>query len=122
MWFQEELEACLKKIHDMCIEKQIFQDVMRPHDSGDWTIDSPIFNAQAASLLRCPGPRVDSRPVIGILTHPYDGALQKIHRGSRWSNIAASYVKLVQSGGARVIPLIYNEPENCLFEVMDFIK
>lgn len=119
---KEELEACLKKTHDMCIEKQILHNIERPHDFGEWTIDSPIFKAQALSVLRCPGVRLDSRPVIGILTHPFDGAKERIHKGDRWSNIPASYVKLVESGGARVIPLVYNEPENSIFEKLDLVN
>ncbi|RLN27771.1 hypothetical protein C2845_PM05G32040 [Panicum miliaceum] len=50
------------------------------------------------------------RPVIGIVTHPGSG----IHEidpegGNSGSYIAASYVKFVESAGARVIPLIYDD-------------
>nr|CAB3464714.1 unnamed protein product [Digitaria exilis] len=33
------------------------------------------------------------------------------------SYIAASYVKFVESAGARVVPLVYDEPEERLLEV-----
>jgi len=51
--------------------------------------------------------------VIGILSHPGDGASGRLSNDSDVSYIAASYVKFVESGGARVIPLIYNDsPRN----------
>jgi gamma-glutamyl hydrolase len=62
-------------------------------------------------------PAVYDRPVIGIVTHPGDGAAGRISNGTSTSYIGASYVKFVEAGGARVIPLIYNEPEECILEV-----
>ncbi|KAG6387286.1 hypothetical protein SASPL_152473 [Salvia splendens] len=53
---------------------------------------------------------LNSRPVIGILTHPGDGASGRLNNSPNVSYIAASYSKFVESAGARVIPLIYNEP------------
>jgi len=44
------------------------------------------------------------RPIVGILTQPTDGILMKY--GS--SYIASSYVKYVESAGARVVPLFHN--------------
>lgn len=57
------------------------------------------------------------RPVIGILSHPGDGAMKRLNQAENASNIPASYVKLVEMGGARVIPLIYNEPTDTIFKV-----
>lgn len=54
------------------------------------------------------------RPVIGILSHPA--------RKSKASYIAASYVRFVQSAGARVIPLIYNEPRDTLFKKLSLVN
>lgn len=70
-----------------------------------------------------------TRPLIGILSQPGDGMAYSLT--SDWnalgskpvppnyttSYIAASYVKFVESGGARAVPLIYNEPEEVLREV-----
>ncbi|PPD79031.1 hypothetical protein GOBAR_DD24036 [Gossypium barbadense] len=56
------------------------------------------------------------RPVIGILSHPGDGASGRLNNDTNASYIAASYVKFVEAAGARVIPLIYNEPEEILFQ------
>ena len=63
--------------------------------------------------------RLNNRPVIGILSHPGDGASGRLNNSKNASYIAASYVKFVESAGARVIPLIYNEPEEILFEVIN---
>ncbi|XP_071907332.1 gamma-glutamyl hydrolase 2-like [Coffea arabica] len=57
-----------------------------------------------------PDPKLNYRPVIGILSHPGDGASGRLNNATNASYIAASYVKFVESAGARVIPLIYNEP------------
>ncbi|KAJ7549004.1 hypothetical protein O6H91_07G036200 [Diphasiastrum complanatum] len=62
------------------------------------------------------------RPLIGILSQPGDGDGYKIidslapndPRRFNLSYIAASYVKFVEAGGARAVPLIYNEPEESL--------
>ena len=72
------------------------------------------------SIPRCPAPdpRLNYRPVIGILSHPGDGASGRLNNATNASYIAASYVKFVESAGARVIPLIYNEPPEILFEVV----
>lgn len=72
----------------------------------------------------------NSRPLIGVLSQPGDGMKWSIT--GRWmkeplasvceeSYIAASYVKFVESGGARVVPLIYNEPEEVLKKVCPLI-
>lgn len=71
------------------------------------------------SSPRCtePEPTLNYRPVIGILSHPGDGASGRLSNASNVSYIAASYVKFIESAGARVIPLIYNEPPDILFQV-----
>jgi len=48
---------------------------------------------------------VNNRPIIGILTQPTDGGLASY--GNAY--IAASYVKYIESGGARVVPIFYNQ-------------
>ncbi|KAL6838568.1 hypothetical protein ACP4OV_031624 [Aristida adscensionis] len=67
---------------------------------------------------------VYDRPVIGVVTHPGDGTyeMRTYRADSGASYIAASYVKFVESGGARVIPLIYNEPEERLFEKLSLVN
>ncbi|GER53966.1 gamma-glutamyl hydrolase [Striga asiatica] len=61
-------------------------------------------------------------PVIGILSHPGDGAAGRLTNDTRASYIAASYVKFVKSGGARVIPLIYNEKPQILNKKLNIVN
>eukprot|EP01018_Ginkgo_biloba_P005517 Gb_15368 [translate_table: standard] len=77
------------------------------------------YVSNAHTLLRLFSDRERSlnseyRPLIGIVSHPGDGAHGKISRESHVSYIAASYVKFVEAGGARAVPFIYNEPEEIL--------
>nr|XP_043620553.1 gamma-glutamyl hydrolase 2-like [Erigeron canadensis] len=66
--------------------------------------------ATSTSTCPSPDPNINYRPVIGIVTHPGDGASGRLSNATNGSYIAASYVKFVESAGARVIPLIFNEP------------
>nr|GMC76710.1 gamma-glutamyl hydrolase 2-like [Ipomoea batatas]GME02659.1 gamma-glutamyl hydrolase 2-like [Ipomoea batatas]GME13106.1 gamma-glutamyl hydrolase 2-like [Ipomoea batatas] len=72
----------------------------------------------------CPAPdgNLNYRPVIGIVSHPGDGAKSRFSNASDVSYIAASYVKFVESAGARVIPLIYNEPPEILIEKLNLVN
>ncbi|CAI9088838.1 OLC1v1023281C1 [Oldenlandia corymbosa var. corymbosa] len=72
----------------------------------------------------CPAlnPKLNYRPVVGILSHPGDGASGRLNNDSNASYIAASYVKFVESAGARVIPLIYNEPLDVLEEKLSLVN
>ncbi|KAF5730748.1 putative Gamma-glutamyl hydrolase precursor [Tripterygium wilfordii] len=69
-----------------------------------------------------PDPKLNFRPVIGIVSHPGDGASGRLRNATNASYIAASYVKFVESAGARVIPLIYNEPEDILFQKLNLVN
>lgn len=62
------------------------------------------------------------QPVIGILSHPGDGASGRLNTADNVSYIAASYVKFVESAGARVIPLICNEPWEVLLKVIPLVE
>lgn len=85
------------------------QVILLPSEIGDRTCSS------------APDPNLNDKPIIGILTHPGIGTFDAPHSLSYYeknvSYIAASYVKFAETGGARVIPLIYNEPEERLFQV-----
>ncbi|KAG8068002.1 hypothetical protein GUJ93_ZPchr0005g15827 [Zizania palustris] len=67
-------------------------------------------------------PAVYDRPVVGIVSHPGDGAAGRISNGTATSYIASSYVKFVESAGARVVPLIYNEPEERILEKLSLVN
>lgn len=82
--------------------------------------DDSVTDSLSSHVPRCPvPPKLNYRPVIGILSHPGDGASGRLRNVTSASYIAASYVKFVESAGARVIPLIYNEPREVLFEVAE---
>ncbi|ESW21555.1 hypothetical protein PHAVU_005G080600 [Phaseolus vulgaris] len=66
--------------------------------------------------------KLNQRPVIGILSHPGDGSSGRLSNVSDVSYIAASYVKFVESGGARVIPLLYNESPQNLNKKLDLVN
>ena len=49
-------------------------------------------------------------PIIGILTQPYSGETPEgMDDRDNLAYIAASYVKYLESGGARVVPILYVE-------------
>ncbi|PWA53287.1 Peptidase C26 [Artemisia annua] len=66
--------------------------------------------------------KVNFGPIIGILSHPSDGASGRLNDAPNVSYIAASYVKFVESAGARVIPLIYNEPPEILQRKLNLVN
>mmetsp|Transcript_104082 Transcript_104082/g.293503 ORF Transcript_104082/g.293503 Transcript_104082/m.293503 type:complete len:335 (+) Transcript_104082:201-1205(+) len=64
----------------------------------------------AAALFGLAGAR-DDRPIIGILTQPFGTESGTNASAEGISYIAASYVKLVESGGARVAPIYYDSSD-----------
>jgi len=59
-----------------------------------------------------------TRPILGILTQPVDAALAKFGK----SYIAASYVKFIESGGARVVPIFHTASDEELEHVFNSIN
>ncbi|KAL5989796.1 Gamma-glutamyl hydrolase 2 [Asimina triloba] len=88
------------------------QTILLPSDSA--------IGSRCSSFCPAPDPTLNFRPVIGIVSHPGDGASGRLSNATNASYIAASYVKFVESAGARVIPLVYNEPQEVLEEVNSF--
>ncbi|XP_006655488.2 gamma-glutamyl hydrolase 2-like [Oryza brachyantha] len=94
-------------------------------------VAGPSAAAAAEGVIRLPSgracaappdPAAYGRPVIGVVSHPGDGAGGRISNGTATSYIAASYVKFVESAGARVVPLVYNEPEERLLEKLNLVN
>nr|APR64465.1 hypothetical protein [Populus tomentosa] len=85
---------------------------------------SQLADDDSPSVPRCSAQdiKLNYRPVIGILSHPGDGASGRLNNATNASYIAASYVKFAESAGARVIPLIYNEPREILFEKLNLVN
>lgn len=84
--------------------------------------DVRLGSARSSPSCPAPDPKLNFRPVVGILTHPGDGASGRLNNDTNASYIAASYVKFVESAGARVIPLIYNEPLEILHEKLNLVN
>lgn len=84
----------------------------------------PDSEAAFPSSPRCPAPdpNLNFRPVIGIVSHPGDGASGRLKNGTGVSYIAASYVKFVESAGARVVPLVYTDPPEVLLGKLDLVN
>jgi gamma-glutamyl hydrolase len=61
---------------------------------------------------------LNNRPIIGILTQPTSGILAQY--GS--SYIAASYVKYLEGGGSRVVPIFHNATFSQLDDIFDSIN
>ncbi|KAF8409111.1 hypothetical protein HHK36_005184 [Tetracentron sinense] len=80
------------------------------------------FDTQRSPSCPATDPTLNFRPVIGILSHPGDGASGRLNKATNASHIAASYVKFVESAGARVIPLIYNESPEILSEKLNMVN
>ncbi|KAF4363844.1 hypothetical protein F8388_000509 [Cannabis sativa] len=83
---------------------------------------SILLPSQTDRSCSSPDQKLYYRPVIGILSHPGDGASGRLSNATNASYIAASYVKFVESAGARVIPLIYNEPIEVLYQKLNLVN
>jgi gamma-glutamyl hydrolase len=59
--------------------------------------------------------------MISIVGHPGDGVGGRISNGTTSSYITTSYIKFVEATKAHIIPLIYNEPEERILEVMPLL-
>ncbi|PUZ65171.1 hypothetical protein GQ55_3G201900 [Panicum hallii var. hallii] len=94
--------------------------VLAPSSAGVIRLPSGKVGARACAAP--PDPAAYDRPVIGIVSHPGDGAGGRISNGTATSYIGASYVKFVEAAGARVIPLVYNEPEERLLEKLSLVN
>ncbi|KFK42250.1 hypothetical protein AALP_AA2G230700 [Arabis alpina] len=90
------------------------QSIFLPSQTGVDGSLSPVCSS--------PDPNLNYRPVIGILSHPGDGASGRLSNDTSATYIAASYVKFAEAGGARVIPLIYTEPEEVLFKKLELVN
>ncbi|XP_015080985.1 gamma-glutamyl hydrolase 1-like isoform X1 [Solanum pennellii] len=83
-----------------------------------------IESAELFVPAGCPLPdhNLNYRPVIGIISHPGDGDSGRINNSTGVSYIAASYVKLVESGGARVIPLLFDDSPQLLNQKLNLVN
>ncbi|TYG82055.1 hypothetical protein ES288_D01G056200v1 [Gossypium darwinii] len=120
MWnyFFIPILLCLTK--ELSLAKaQTSTGLLLPNQRGDGSADDSLISFSSCANA---DPKLYYRPVIGILSHPGDGALGRLNNDTNASYIAASYVKFVEAAGARVIPLIYNEPEEILFQKLELVN
>ncbi|XP_026455256.1 gamma-glutamyl hydrolase 2-like [Papaver somniferum] len=96
--------------------------VKAAHQTIRFPVDDENSVVRSGGSCIAPDSSLYYRPVIGILTHPGDGASGRLNNDKNASYIAASYVKFIESAGARVIPLIYNEPEEVLYEKLNLVN
>ncbi|XP_072953817.1 gamma-glutamyl hydrolase 2-like isoform X2 [Typha angustifolia] len=89
---------------------------------SSWRGDERFAESFGVSTCASPDPSLYYYPVIGIVSHPGDGASGRLSNATNASNIPASYVKFVESAGARVIPLIFNEPEEVLLDKLNLVN
>ncbi|KAL7143452.1 hypothetical protein ABFS83_08G191700 [Erythranthe nasuta] len=85
-------------------------------------LPNKAVDSHAVSRVPRPIPKFKFTPVIGILSHPGNGGSGSSNKTTKASYIAASYVKFVESAGARVIPLIYNEPLKVINEKLNLVN
>lgn len=78
-----------------------------------YRVDSPLSDG----LTDCVTSVVNARPVIGVLAQDYYGKVAGFE-----SFIAASYVKWLEGGGARVMPIFVNRTEQYYDEVLGMIN
>ena len=67
-------------------------------------------------VIRPPSSSLNERPIIGILTQPGAPAPKGM------SYIAASYIKWVESAGARAIPIFYDDSETDVRHIFSLIN
>ncbi|GJT55590.1 gamma-glutamyl hydrolase 2-like protein [Tanacetum coccineum] len=85
-------------------------------------LPSSVVVGEMSGACPSPDPSLNYRPIIGIVTHPGDGASGRLSNATNASYIAASYVKFVESAGARVIPIIYNEPIEIIQKKLNLVN
>lgn len=61
-------------------------------------------------------------PIIGVLAQEISYALEQKYPGQYKSFIAASYVKFVEGGGARVIPIFIDRPKEYYENIMQKVN
>ncbi|OAY54763.1 gamma-glutamyl hydrolase 2 isoform X5 [Manihot esculenta] len=115
MWNYLWILTLISLSEELSLAKAAQSNILLPSQLND-DLSSPLFRCLA------PDPKLNYRPVIGILSHPGDGASGRLNNATNASYIAASYVKFVESAGARVIPLIYNEPREILFQKLNLVN
>jgi gamma-glutamyl hydrolase len=102
----------------------IFQCFHSTNSQSEILLPSQLNRNSLISSTSChaPDPTLYYQPVIGILSHPGDGASGRLSNATGANYIAASYVKFVEAAGARVVPLIFTEPTEILLKKLELVN
>lgn len=68
------------------------------------------------------GDQLNNRPIIGILAQELSDYMSNKYPGNHTSYIAASYIKYVEGGGARAVPIMINQTESYYENLMNSIN
>ena len=64
----------------------------------------------------------NERPIIGVLAQDIDSISSAMKGRNYNSYISASYVKFLESGGARVVPILIDQPDEYYQMIFDSIN
>ena len=81
--------------------------------SGEWSYTSKEFDnniSQSIIAERVKNEELNYRPIVGILAQEMSHSLEPWFPNST-SYIGAAYVKYIEQAGARVVPVLINQPE-----------
>lgn len=70
-----------------------------------------VLSVGIVTALDPPMSRTQYQPVIGVFTQPSNDLNQTIYPADKYQYISSSYVKWLQTSGAKVIPVPYDLPE-----------
>ncbi|XP_064097321.1 gamma-glutamyl hydrolase-like [Macrobrachium nipponense] len=82
-----------------------------------------IMVGTASTQTMTQRPKLNPRPIIGILAQEPSRKMVKALNGSDYTMyIAASYVKFFESGGARVVPILINQNEKYYRNIVNSVN
>lgn len=67
-----------------------------------------LVSLAVTCALNPPNSRYQYQPVIGIFTQPSNDLNQTIYPSDKYQYISSSYVKWLQTSGAKVVPVPYD--------------
>ena len=71
----------------------------------------PLVALACVASTASAGPAASNfRPIIGVVSEPVVPENQQVSGKKPTSYIAASYVKYLEMAGARVVPIVYDQP------------
>ncbi|KAI5645420.1 peptidase c26 domain-containing protein [Phthorimaea operculella] len=82
-----------------------------------------LIHCEGAAVVEARKPVLNNRPIIGVLAQEYDNALYPKYIPEKYTSyIAASYVKAIESTGARVVPIKIGQNRSYYEDIMSKIN